>query len=143
MSGQRVHVSTAMIALLAAVIAVFVFIAFFTVYLRHCSGGYALRRDDDRGAAPNFDAFISRSRRQRRPRGLDAEVVEAFPTMKYAEARALWVARGRRVPRRVRRRGARGPDCCPSAATRPRLSTRSAPASGSPATSPTSGCRFQ
>jgi len=142
MSGQRVHVSTAMIALLAAVIAVFVFIAFFTVYLHHCTG-YALRRNDDRAAAPNFDAFVSRSRRQRRPRGLDAAVVEAFPTMKYAEARALWVARGRRVPRRVRRRGARGPDCCPSAATRPRLSTRSAPASGSPATSPTSGCRFQ
>ena len=59
MSGQ-VHVSKAMIALLAAVVAVFVFIAFFTVYLRHCSGGYALRRDDDR--AHNFDAFISRSR---------------------------------------------------------------------------------
>jgi len=93
MSGQ-VHVSKAMIALLAAVVAVFVFIAFFTVYLRHCSGGYALRRDDDRGAAPNFDAFISRSRRQRRPRGLDAEVVEAFPTMKYAEARALRVGKG-------------------------------------------------
>ncbi|XP_039787426.1 E3 ubiquitin-protein ligase ATL31-like [Panicum virgatum] len=93
MSGQ-VHVSKAMIALLAAVVAVFVFIAFFTVYLRHCSGGYALRRDDDRGAAPNFDAFISRSRRQRRPHGLDAEVVEAFPTMKYAEARALQVGKG-------------------------------------------------
>jgi len=93
MSGQRVHVSTAMIVLLAAVIAVFVFIAFFTVYLRHCTG-YALRRDDDRAAAPNFDAFISRSRRLRRPRGLDAAVVEAFPTMKYAEARALRVGKG-------------------------------------------------
>ena len=93
MSGQRVHVSTAMIALLAAVIAVFVFIAFFTVYLHHCTG-YALRRNDDRAAAPNFDAFVSRSRRQRRPRGLDAEVVEAFPTMKYAEARALRVGKG-------------------------------------------------
>ncbi|PAN08335.1 hypothetical protein PAHAL_1G405200 [Panicum hallii] len=92
MSGQ-VHVSTAMIALLAAVIAVFVFIAFFTIYLRHCSG-YALRHDDDRAAAPNFDALVSRSRRQRRPRGLDAEVVEAFPTMKYAEARALRVGKG-------------------------------------------------
>ncbi|OEL14875.1 E3 ubiquitin-protein ligase ATL31 [Dichanthelium oligosanthes] len=92
MSGQ-VHVSTAMIALLAAVIAVFVFIAFFTVYLRHCTG-YAARSDDDRAVAvPNFDAFISRSRRLRRPRGLDAEVVEAFPTMKYAEAKALRVGK--------------------------------------------------
>ncbi|CAN6246023.1 unnamed protein product [Urochloa humidicola] len=91
MSGQ-VHVSTAMIALLAAVVAVFVFIAFFTVYLRHCTGGYSA--SDDRAAAvPNFDAFISRSRRQRRPRGLDADVLEAFPTMKYAEAKALRVGK--------------------------------------------------
>jgi E3 ubiquitin-protein ligase ATL6/9/15/31/42/55 len=93
-NGQ-VHVSTAMIALLAAVIAVFVFIAFFTVYLRHCTGSYAARPDDyDHRAMPNFDAFISRSRRQRRPRGLDADVVEAFPTMKYAEAKALRVGKG-------------------------------------------------
>ncbi|WVZ73564.1 hypothetical protein U9M48_021853 [Paspalum notatum var. saurae] len=90
--GTQVHVSTAMIVLLAAVIAVFVFIAFFTVYLRHCTG-YAARSDDDR-AMPNFDGFISRSRRQRRQqRGLDAEVIEAFPTMKYAEAKALRVGK--------------------------------------------------
>ncbi|CAM0148271.1 unnamed protein product [Urochloa decumbens] len=95
MSGQ-VHVSTAMIALLAAVVAVFVFIAFFTVYLRHCTGGdYSVRPENNRAAAvPNFDAFISRSRRLRRPRGLDADVVEAFPTMRYAEARALRVGKG-------------------------------------------------
>ncbi|CAL5054427.1 unnamed protein product [Urochloa decumbens] len=95
MSGQ-VHVSTAMIALLAAVVAVFVFIAFFTVYLRHCTGGgYSVRPDNNRAAVVlNFDAFISRSRRLRRPRGLDAYVIEAFPTMKYAEARALRVGKG-------------------------------------------------
>lgn len=93
-SGGPDQVSTAMVALLAAVVAVFVFIAFFTVYLRHCTGGYAARSDDDRAAVPNFDAFISRSRRQRRPRGLDAEVVEAFPTMRYAEAKALRIGKG-------------------------------------------------
>ncbi|KAL6911524.1 hypothetical protein ACP4OV_000329 [Aristida adscensionis] len=93
-SGQQVHVSNAMIALLAAVIAVFVFIAVSTIYLRHCTG-YAARYDGDRAAvAPNFDAFISRSRRQRRQRGLDADVVEAFPTMRYAEAKALRVGKG-------------------------------------------------
>ncbi|XP_062220306.1 E3 ubiquitin-protein ligase ATL31-like [Phragmites australis] len=90
MSGQ-VHISTAMIALLAAVIAVFVFIAFFTIYLRHCTG-HDVRSDFDR-AIP-FDAFVSRSRRQRRPRGLDAEVIETFPSMKYAEAKALRVGKG-------------------------------------------------
>ncbi|CAN6279923.1 unnamed protein product [Urochloa humidicola] len=96
MSGGQVHVSTAMIALLAGVVAVFVFIAFFTVYLRHCTGGggYSPSGGDRAAAVPNFDAFISRSRRQRRPRGLDAAVVEAFPTMKYAEAKALRVGKG-------------------------------------------------
>jgi E3 ubiquitin-protein ligase ATL6/9/15/31/42/55 len=93
--GGQGQVSTAMIALLVAVIAVFVFIASFTVYLRHCTGSAATSDDYDRArAVPNFDAFISRSRRQRRPRGLDAEVVEAFPTMKYAEAKALRVGKG-------------------------------------------------
>ncbi|KAF8779879.1 hypothetical protein HU200_002146 [Digitaria exilis] len=91
LSGQ-VHVSTAMIVLLAAVIAVFVFIAFFTVYLRHCTGRYDAASTPD-ATVPNFDAFISRSRRQRRPRGLDADVIEAFPTMKYAEAKALRVGK--------------------------------------------------
>ncbi|KAL6635162.1 hypothetical protein ACP70R_027833 [Stipagrostis hirtigluma subsp. patula] len=91
MSGQ-VRVSKAMIALLAAVIAVFVFIACSTIYLRHCTG-YAASPDADR-AVPNFDAFVSRSRRLRRPRGLHAEVVEAFPTMRYAEAKALRVGKG-------------------------------------------------
>ncbi|XP_062221943.1 E3 ubiquitin-protein ligase ATL31-like [Phragmites australis] len=91
MSGQ-VHVSKAMIALLAAVIAVFVFIAFSTIYLRHCTG-HDVRPDDDR-AIPNFDALLLRSQRQRLPRGLDAEVIETFPTMKYAEAKALRVGKG-------------------------------------------------
>jgi E3 ubiquitin-protein ligase ATL6/9/15/31/42/55 len=92
-SGQPVHVSTAMIALLAAVIAVFVFIAFSTIYLRHCTGYYDARTDFDGRAAVHLDrhTFVSRSRRQR---GLDAEVVETFPTMRYAEAKALQVDKG-------------------------------------------------
>ncbi|CAD6249409.1 unnamed protein product [Miscanthus lutarioriparius] len=94
--GQQVHINTAMIVLLAAVITVFVFIAFFTVYLRHCTG-YAARSDDDGRAMPNFDAFISWSRRQRWPRWLDAEVVEDFPTMKYAKAKAMRVDKRRRT----------------------------------------------
>jgi E3 ubiquitin-protein ligase ATL6/9/15/31/42/55 len=93
MSGEPVHVSTAMIALLAAVIAVFVFIAFSTIYLRHCTGYYDARTDFDGRAAVHLDrhTFVSRSRRQR---GLDAEVVETFPTMRYAEAKALRVGKG-------------------------------------------------
>ncbi|XP_034601395.1 uncharacterized protein [Setaria viridis] len=102
-SGGPDQVSTAMVALLAAVVAVFVFIAASTVYLRHCSGYAVSTRstpgDGGRaaGAPSSLDAFFaSRSRwqRRRRSRGLDAEVVEAFPTMTYTEAKALRVGKG-------------------------------------------------
>uniref|UniRef100_A0A0D9VLA8 RING-type E3 ubiquitin transferase n=1 Tax=Leersia perrieri TaxID=77586 RepID=A0A0D9VLA8_9ORYZ len=90
-SGQQAHVSTTMIVLLAAVIGVFLFIAVSTIYLRHCTGGsYA---DGDIAAIGRrryvlpANSFVSR----RRPRGLDSSVVRAFPTMKYAEAKALRV----------------------------------------------------
>ncbi|CAN6251831.1 unnamed protein product [Urochloa humidicola] len=95
------QVSTAMVALLAAVIAVFVFIAASTIYLRHCSGHAVSSPPPPAGvAAGSLDSsfFASRSWWQRRrgrggrgSRGLDAEVVEAFPTMTYAEAKALRV----------------------------------------------------
>jgi E3 ubiquitin-protein ligase ATL6/9/15/31/42/55 len=96
-----------MVALLAAVVAVFVFIAASTVYLRHCSGhavGTARSTAGDGGRAAaggvhssSLDVFFAsrswwqRRRRRRSSRGLDAKVVEAFPTMTYAEAKALRV----------------------------------------------------
>ncbi|KAF8653228.1 hypothetical protein HU200_062685 [Digitaria exilis] len=100
-SGHDQEVSTAMVALLAAVVAVFVFIAVSTIYLRHCTGyNYNI---DAAGRSPAGDdaAFSSslswwhRHRRRRRgsSRGLDAEAIEAFPTMTYAEAKALRVGK--------------------------------------------------
>ncbi|KAL5207095.1 hypothetical protein ABZP36_031530 [Zizania latifolia] len=87
-SGQQVHVSTTMIVLLAAVVAVFLFIAFSTIFLRHCTG-YTEREGDAR-IAGRFLLFDSLDmRRQQRRRGLDSSVVRMFPTMKYAEAKAL------------------------------------------------------
>ncbi|CAN6278783.1 unnamed protein product [Urochloa humidicola] len=110
-SGQEEQqVSTAMVALLAAVVAVFVFIAASTVYLRHCTGGHAVAWSPPpaggSGVVPggSLDSFFaSRSWWQRRrrggrgstSRGLDADAVEAFPTMTYAEAKALRVGKAR------------------------------------------------
>jgi hypothetical protein len=49
-----------MISLLAAVIVVFIFIAFFNVYLCHCTGDYASRSDNDCATiVPNFYVFSS------------------------------------------------------------------------------------
>ncbi|XP_037448341.1 E3 ubiquitin-protein ligase ATL31-like isoform X1 [Triticum dicoccoides] len=98
-ADQEMRVSTTMVALLAAVVAVFFFILASIIYLRHCTGysyPHAPRPDDSRGSGPGagFSSFIAR-RQQRRAatRGLAAEVVEAFPTMRYAEAKALRVGR--------------------------------------------------
>ncbi|XP_020146819.1 RING-H2 finger protein ATL32 [Aegilops tauschii subsp. strangulata] len=98
-ADQDMRISTTMVALLAAVVAVFFFILASIIYLRHCTGysyPHAPRPDDSRGSGPGagFSSFIAR-RQQRRAatRGLDAEVVEAFPTMRYAEAKALRVGR--------------------------------------------------
>ncbi|PUZ76003.1 hypothetical protein GQ55_1G256100 [Panicum hallii var. hallii] len=100
-SGGQDQVSTAMVALLAAVIAVFVFIASATIYLRHCSGRAPPPSPGDSRAAVRLGSFFaSRSSwswwqpRRRASRGLDAEAVEAFPTMTYAEAKALRVGKG-------------------------------------------------
>ncbi|XP_047082544.1 RING-H2 finger protein ATL38-like [Lolium rigidum] len=101
-TDQDMRVSTTMIALLAAVIAVFVLIAASIIYLRHCTGyshAYAGRPSDR--AAPVADVSLSTflaRRLHRRTRGLDAEVVEAFPTMRYAEAKALRVGSKKAVP---------------------------------------------
>ncbi|CAL5021575.1 unnamed protein product [Urochloa decumbens] len=99
-NGQDQQASTAMVALLAAVVAVFVFIAASTVYLRHCSGRAVVRPPPDRAGVVADSAFFAsrswwqRQRRRRCTRGLDAEAVEAFPTMTYAEAKALRVGKG-------------------------------------------------
>ncbi|KAK1620019.1 hypothetical protein QYE76_025536 [Lolium multiflorum] len=101
-TDQDMRVSTTMIALLAAVIAVFVLIAASIIYLRHCTGyshAYAGRPSDR--AAPVADVSLSTflaRRLHRRTRGLDADVVDAFPTMRYAEARALRVGSKKAVP---------------------------------------------
>ncbi|CAM0944034.1 unnamed protein product [Alopecurus aequalis] len=97
-TDQEMRVSTTMIALLAAVIAVFLLIAASIIYLRHCTGySYAYTaRPSDRSvpaaADVSLSTFLTR-RLQRRTRGLDAAVVEAFPTMRYAEAKALRVGK--------------------------------------------------
>uniref|UniRef100_A0A0E0K5G4 RING-type E3 ubiquitin transferase n=1 Tax=Oryza punctata TaxID=4537 RepID=A0A0E0K5G4_ORYPU len=92
-SGQQVHVSTTMIVLLAAVVGVFLFIAISTIYLRHCTGYSATEGGVGGRRSMILPANSFVSRRQRRPRGLDSSVVRMFPTMKYAEAKALRVGK--------------------------------------------------
>ncbi|KAJ1258617.1 hypothetical protein BS78_10G089900 [Paspalum vaginatum] len=80
--------STPMVVLLVALIAAFLFIGFFSVFMRRCG----------RGAAPGGPvipaaALLALARHEQRSqrRGLDPAVVASFPTMRYAEAKELRV----------------------------------------------------
>ncbi|CAD6337214.1 unnamed protein product [Miscanthus lutarioriparius] len=93
MPGQAPSFSAPMVVLLVALIAAFVFIGFFSVYMRRCGRGAS--------AGPGIPAaallVLSREeqRNQQQQRGLDPAVVASFPTMRYADAKALRVGGGK------------------------------------------------
>lgn len=79
--------SPSMAIVIVVLIAAFFFLGFFSIYVRHCYGdgssGYS--------ANPVPTGAAARSRRQR---GLDAAVLESFPTMAYADVKAHKAGKG-------------------------------------------------
>ncbi|RCV12063.1 hypothetical protein SETIT_2G238400v2 [Setaria italica] len=79
--------SPSMAIVIVVLIAAFFFLGFFSIYVRHCYGdgssGYS--------ASPAPNGAAARSRRQR---GLDAAVLETFPTMAYADVKAHKAGKG-------------------------------------------------
>ncbi|KAK9110969.1 hypothetical protein Scep_018488 [Stephania cephalantha] len=67
-------------------IAAFVFMGFFSIYIRQCT------RDSRLGAGAQTAAAGARSRRA--PRGLDAAVIAAFPTFVYSDVKGLKIGKG-------------------------------------------------
>ncbi|CAN6204740.1 unnamed protein product [Urochloa humidicola] len=80
--------SPSMAIVIVVLIAAFFFLGFFSIYVRHCygDGGSA-----GRSANPSPNGAAARSRRQR---GLDAAVLETFPTMAYADVKAHKAGKG-------------------------------------------------
>ncbi|CAD6224592.1 unnamed protein product [Miscanthus lutarioriparius] len=84
--SQSQSFSPSMAIVIVVLIAAFFFLGFFSIYVRHCYGnGYSANNP-----APNGGA--ARSRRQQR--GLDAAVLESFPTMAYADVKAHKAGKG-------------------------------------------------
>ncbi|KAJ1290031.1 hypothetical protein BS78_02G210800 [Paspalum vaginatum] len=79
--------SPSMAIVIVVLIAAFFFLGFFSIYIRHCYGdgssGYS--------ANPVPSGAAARSRRQR---GVDAAVLESFPTMAYADVKAHKAGKG-------------------------------------------------
>lgn len=82
--------SPSMAIVIVVLIAAFFFLGFFSIYVRHCYGDGSGGGSSANPAAPNGAA--ARSRRQ--PRGLDAAVLESFPTMAYADVKAHKAVKG-------------------------------------------------
>ncbi|KAL6605950.1 hypothetical protein ACP70R_041603 [Stipagrostis hirtigluma subsp. patula] len=83
--------SAPMAVLLAALIAAFFLIGFFSIYMRQCGRGAASAGPDIPAAALLALARQEEQRQMQQQRGLDPAVVASFPTMRYAEARELRV----------------------------------------------------
>ncbi|RLN33439.1 E3 ubiquitin-protein ligase ATL6-like [Panicum miliaceum] len=79
--------SPSMAIVIVVLIAAFFFLGFFSIYVRHCYGDGP--SGSSAGPAPNGAA--ARSRRQR---GLDAAVLETFPTMAYADVKTHKAGKG-------------------------------------------------
>uniref|UniRef100_A0ACD6AJY2 Uncharacterized protein n=1 Tax=Avena sativa TaxID=4498 RepID=A0ACD6AJY2_AVESA len=86
---KQTSFSAPMVVLLVALIATFFFIGFFSIYIRQCGRGASPARSVPAAAL----LALSRQEQQQQPdrqmRGLHPDVLASFPTMTYAEARAL------------------------------------------------------
>lgn len=79
--------SPSMAIIIVVLIAALFFIGFFSIYIRHCS--------DTSGAAGSVRRALSmRSRRAAAARGLDASILETFPTFSYSEVKDHKIGKG-------------------------------------------------
>ncbi|KAL3620929.1 hypothetical protein CASFOL_035841 [Castilleja foliolosa] len=79
--------SPSMAIIIVVLIAALFFMGFFSIYIRHCS--------DNSGAAGSVRRALSlRNRRAAAARGLDASVIESFPTFSYSEVKDHQIGKG-------------------------------------------------
>ncbi|KAL2491857.1 E3 ubiquitin-protein ligase ATL6 [Abeliophyllum distichum] len=79
--------SPSMAIIVVVLIAALFFMGFFSIYIRHCS--------DTSGTAGSVRRALSlRSRRAAAARGLDASILETFPTFPYSEVKDHKIGKG-------------------------------------------------
>ncbi|XP_065852994.1 E3 ubiquitin-protein ligase ATL6-like [Euphorbia lathyris] len=80
------RVTPSMAIIIVVLIAALFFMGFFSIYIRHCS-------TTGNGASVN-PTTAARSRRGTVARGLDAAVIDTFPTLVYSEVKGLKIGKG-------------------------------------------------
>ncbi|EEF49795.1 E3 ubiquitin-protein ligase ATL6 [Ricinus communis] len=81
------RVTPSMAIIIVVLIAALFFMGFFSVYIRHCA-------NSSNGVSVQGLANGGRSRRAAAARGLDAAVIETFPTLVYSEVKGLKIGKG-------------------------------------------------
>ncbi|XP_073122649.1 E3 ubiquitin-protein ligase ATL31 [Henckelia pumila] len=85
--GYGARFSPSMAVIIVVLIAALFFMGFFSIYIRHCS--------DATGAAGSVRRALSmRNRRAAAARGLEASVLETFPTFTYSEVKDHKIGKG-------------------------------------------------
>ncbi|KAK4751264.1 hypothetical protein SAY87_004746 [Trapa incisa] len=81
------HISPSLAMIVVVLVAVLLFMAFFSIYLRRCStastSGFSISRPATNGG-----------RSRRGPRGLDQSVINTFPTLEYSKVKDLKIGKG-------------------------------------------------
>lgn len=84
-----------MAIVIVVLVSAFFFLGFFSIYIRRCAGGPLGGPGEYPGAGrPGGITFATAAARSRRMRGLDPAVLEAFPTMAYADVKAHKAGKG-------------------------------------------------
>ncbi|KAF0906331.1 hypothetical protein E2562_009693 [Oryza meyeriana var. granulata] len=83
-----------MAVVIVVLVTAFFFLGFFSIYIRRCAGGPLGGPGEYGGRAGGGFTFASAAARSRRVRGLDPAVLEAFPTMAYADVKAHKAGKG-------------------------------------------------
>ncbi|KAL1214898.1 E3 ubiquitin-protein ligase ATL31 [Cardamine amara subsp. amara] len=85
--GYGGNLSPVMAVVIVVVIAVLFFMGFFTVYLRHCTGAVDASSFNPTGG-------VRRATNATVARGLDASMIETFPTFVYSEVKTQKIGKG-------------------------------------------------
>ncbi|XVF64842.1 hypothetical protein PTKIN_Ptkin09bG0199000 [Pterospermum kingtungense] len=85
--GPQPQFNLSMAIVMVVLVTAFFFMGFFSVYIRQCA--------ERRMRGGNWDAAVNFGRQSRRlARGLDASVIESFPTFLYSAVKGLKIGKG-------------------------------------------------
>ncbi|CAN8235428.1 unnamed protein product [Cochlearia groenlandica] len=91
MYGESTRFDPTMAILMIVLVSVFFALGFFSVYIRRCLGRVTGQDNNGQALDPGGNNWLSLNRQQ--ARGLDASVIETFPTFRYSTVKTLRIGK--------------------------------------------------